>query len=70
MATFEINKKYSANFALDKAKSGWEAAGRLYKKRKDDTQLATDIRFRVTGNTRQAAVNAAQQKAAELCPDD
>jgi hypothetical protein len=64
MATFKINYEYSATYTVEKAASGWVAKGRLWR---DDKQ--TKITFRVTGNTRQAAVDKAHSEARSLVPD-
>jgi hypothetical protein len=64
MATFQIDDRYSATYTVEKAGSGWVAEGQLWKGDKP-----TKIRFKVTRNTRQAAVNGAHSKARSLVPD-
>ena len=70
MATIKLSEIYSATYTVDKVGGGWEAIGRLWKVGKDGKQFATDTRFRVTGNTRQAAADAASREAERLCPDE
>jgi hypothetical protein len=70
MATFNLNEKYSATYTVEKGGSGWETIGRLWKVGKDGMQVATDIRFRATGITLQAAIDAAHREARRVCPDD
>jgi hypothetical protein len=70
MTTIDLNKEYSATYTVEKAGSGYEGTGRIWKKGKDGKQISTDIRFRAAGNTQQAAINATQKEAARVCPDE
>jgi hypothetical protein len=69
MSTFKINKKYSATFSLDKARSGYEAKGELWK-HSNGKQEPTGIKFLAIGTTRQNAINNAHKEAERVCPDD
>jgi hypothetical protein len=64
MASFKINDQYSATYTVEKAASGWIAEGQLWKGDKP-----AKIRFKATGNTRQAAVDKAHSEARSLVPD-
>jgi hypothetical protein len=64
MATFKINDQYSATYTVEQTASGWVAEGKLWKGDKH-----TKVKFKVTGNTRQAAVSKAHSEARSLVPD-
>jgi hypothetical protein len=63
MATFNINKTYSATYSYKKVATGWECAGTILKNGK-----ATKIEFVGRGKTQSTAVNNAHRKAERICP--
>jgi hypothetical protein len=69
MATINLSEKYSVTYSVDKAASGYEAAGEIWKRDKGK-QKKTGIKFRAKGRTMQAAVNAAKEEAKRVCPVD
>ncbi|MHC2325546.1 hypothetical protein [Bradyrhizobium diazoefficiens] len=69
MATITFSRRYSATYSVDKSPGGWVAEGRIWET-KDGKQLATSMKFRANGNTRQAATDAAIEAARDACPDE
>jgi hypothetical protein len=69
MASVKISKRFSATFSVDKGPAGWVAVGRIWDI-KDGKEVATEVKFRANGNTRQAATNAAMDAARDACPED
>jgi hypothetical protein len=67
MASFDINRTYSATFTVSKAQSGWRANGKIWDRR---TERATEISFIAVGRTRQAAYNRATEEAERVCPPE
>ncbi|WP_457492381.1 hypothetical protein [Tardiphaga sp. P5_C7] len=63
MATFNIDKEYSATYSLDKSHIGYVAKGKIYK-----SARPTDTTFSAHGPSRQATINAAQEEARRGLP--